>query len=473
MSRENNFDNFIKSKLEQEVFAVPPGAWDAAQNMMAAQEKKRRAGILWWSIPALLLLIGAGGWWYWQAQPNTSELAVYAPIPEQGAKLGADEEKKDDTEKQEPRKNSADKSTQKNEKVTQQPESNINPKSGFAQKGQQNNASVEFGSEMTNSSPSNGASVGSEKIASGSVSATVDFEPASEDANSTGGSESSFNASGEKVNFTADLGPKSEDDPKGEDAITDAEPPPANINFRDIFYEPTDILYFNGFERDVQSPEEKSFSPLDTANTTVPLWSQFGIFAGASVVTPITGDENVESSGGRGFTAGLRWSTRIHKQLELNLNLGYSQRRGLGVSGITERTEYSFDVRRQQTTIRPISLHYLEVPLYISYQAGVHRLSVGGYGAYLMGSRSSVELSEANSYGEYFSQSSREWGYMRGLRSWDYGAMLEYQYQWNERLRFGWRGIFGAADLLERDYFGLTGRNRNYQFRIQVDYTLF
>jgi hypothetical protein len=123
--------------------------------------------------------------------------------------------------------------------------------------------------------------------------------------------------------------------------------------------------------------------------------------------------------------------------------------------------------------LTPTRLHYVEMPIYTSYQIGRdHKVSLGGYASWLMTTNSfrDVYINSAMNPQEHYE--TQEYGMIEGLRQWDYGILVGYEYRLHENLQVGLRMQYGIPDLTKEGYFQNEQNDHIFWLKLILEYRL-
>lgn len=170
---------------------------------------------------------------------------------------------------------------------------------------------------------------------------------------------------------------------------------------------------------------------------------------------------------------GLRYALMLQQRWTINANILYQHRAGTNQSLVYESYEYNFGMDTVTNYLTPTRLHYLELPVYASYQIGRnHKVSLGAYASWLMTTNSykDVYVNSAMNTQEHYE--SQEYGMVEALRQWDYGVMVGYEYRLHENLQAGLRFQYGIPDLTKEGYFPTEQKDRIMWIKLVLEYRL-
>ena len=170
---------------------------------------------------------------------------------------------------------------------------------------------------------------------------------------------------------------------------------------------------------------------------------------------------------------GLRYALMLQQRWTINANILYQHRAGTNQSLVYESYEYNFGMDTVTNYLTPSRLHYLELPVYASYQIGRHhKVSLGAYASWLVTTNSykDVYINSAMNTQEHYE--SQEYGMVEALRQWDYGVMVGYEFRLHENLQAGLRFQYGIPDLTKEGYFPTEQKDRIMWIKLVLEYRL-
>lgn len=170
---------------------------------------------------------------------------------------------------------------------------------------------------------------------------------------------------------------------------------------------------------------------------------------------------------------GLRYALMLQQRWTINANILYQHRAGTNQSLVYESYEYNFGMDTVTNYLTPTRLHYLELPVYASYQIGRnHKVSLGAYASWLMTTNSykDVYVNSAMNTQEHYE--TQEYGMVDALRQWDYGIMAGYEFRLHENLQAGLRFQYGIPDLTKEGYFPTEQKDRIMWIKLVLEYRL-
>lgn len=169
--------------------------------------------------------------------------------------------------------------------------------------------------------------------------------------------------------------------------------------------------------------------------------------------------------------AGLRYTLRPGWTLLAGLR--YHNRGGLDSDSSYLRQELGFGRRDTFTTVEPLRLHFVGLPLRLDiHLAGRHYLQAGAQVNVLLNAttRLTVEAQrrEAVSQQDWLDQR-RVWGLDQGFAPWDAQLLLGYRYYLGRGLRLGLGGSYGLRDLTDDGFFRNQRDTRDWQVKVTVE----
>lgn len=166
------------------------------------------------------------------------------------------------------------------------------------------------------------------------------------------------------------------------------------------------------------------------------------------------------------LTPGLRLSYHLNSQVSLNINSLYYSR-----SGLNSAVSFVNSSSTQTTTLTPLSLHYLDLPMYFDIKVTeVASFQLGLQYSMLLTTRTQRDRVTTGQNGEATAESTILWNQKDGFARSDASLLLGAQYQITERITVGGRFNFGAFDVTDDDYFFNDVRDLNRSFRLTIDY---
>ena len=200
--------------------------------------------------------------------------------------------------------------------------------------------------------------------------------------------------------------------------------------------------------------------------------SYWGLIAGLSVAPSFdAGDTKKPVS--TNVVLGVRYAYQIRPELTLNINALYSDRTGINQTKEVHDTIYHFGMATRSHYITPTRLHYVETPIYISWQMDRnHSLSIGASPAVLIGQNNRLDLVSQDSFDNRDYQTETHTGRSEGILNYDVSVMMGYTYRVNEYWSVGVRGQYGLFDVTNNAYYGASKTHRNIYVRFLAEYKL-
>lgn len=237
----------------------------------------------------------------------------------------------------------------------------------------------------------------------------------------------------------------------------------------ELYRESVDEIHLIKFEE-----EELETSKADaSAFRCIPGTSHYiGVLMGVAGSNTFEGN-NPNSGMSSSPVIGLRYALMLQQRWTINANILYQHRAGTNQSLVYKSYEYNFGMDTVTNYLTPTRLHYLELPVYASYQIGRnHKVSIGAYASWLMTTNSykDVYINSAMNTQEHFE--SQEYGMVEALRQWDYGVMVGYEFRLHENLQAGLRFQYGIPDLTKEGYFPTEQKDRIMWIKLVLEYRL-
>jgi hypothetical protein len=237
----------------------------------------------------------------------------------------------------------------------------------------------------------------------------------------------------------------------------------------ELFRESVDEIHLIKFEEE----EAEKFKADASAFRCIPGTSHYiGVLMGVAGSNTFEGN-NPNTGMSSSPVIGLRYALMLQQRWTINANILYQHRAGTNQSLVYESYEYNFGMDTVTNYLTPSRLHYLELPVYASYQIGRnHKVSLGAYASWLVTTNSykDVYINSAMNTQEHFE--SQEYGMVEALRQWDYGVMLGYEFRLHENLQAGLRFQYGIPDLTKEGYFPTEQKDRIMWIKLVLEYRL-
>ena len=438
---ENNLDNFFKKKLDQREFEMEDAYWAQMEEMIEADEKDNHKGLLWrWLLGTLLLLVVAGGLYWWAAQS-----AVVVPLNHAHTNTKVETIKSsDDVVKSSNEDNLSSEQvvntmvkeeTIKNTNIGTPTNSNSNKRNFDLEEKQNTENSIRQSSEQVevmsetdlynnkntklireNNSNTNSSMpqqiILPAKQQSESVTPSTQF-PSLESKEATTKKEKTV-----KPKLFAQ-------------SMTD-------IPFLDLS---SSLLDYQFKKNRKDGLPDLEWQNINRSKKRL----SFGITAG------IVSFEDNQSNSIQGAELGFTARYQLKDQLAINADLMYFYRGGsYQPIDVTTLPAYSFGRLDYRNELTPENVHYLDLPIYLTYSMNSHVFEAGVSANYLLGVRGATQ----NILEEGPSQkiSDVNWIDKTGFKTIVGNVLLGYRYQINSKLHFGLRATYsltGYNDLIE------------------------
>lgn len=224
----------------------------------------------------------------------------------------------------------------------------------------------------------------------------------------------------------------------------------------------------NDVERSLSNADKRSKIRNEKAKVKR---TSFDVFAGLNMSQGLLNTGTNRSRPDQNIVVGLQANRAVTKSLSVSAGLLYQQREGLNSSKTYTSTTYSFGKTVESTELEAISLHCVEMPVFVSYKISkLHTVYGGAYAAYLLNAKSAVKTS--SNLPDATPSTAEAWGYSKGFSSTDFGAMAGYAFNVFPKLQLGVRMNYGFKDLTENSYYGNNSFDNNLQVRFVLDYKL-
>ncbi len=227
------------------------------------------------------------------------------------------------------------------------------------------------------------------------------------------------------------------------------------------------------------SPEKIQNNLVKTEEVKKPLldrlnWLRhfsFGVSGGANFSRGFVNTGSSGASVSVNPTGGVRLACQLNEQVDIETGLLYDYRSSLN-SRITVLTSKDPGTNTSHfSTNSTLSLHYLDLPVHLTYKYGKHSFVVGMQYARLINTHSEIINSIDNNGVTSIEQSYKQWNKNDGrFSSFDLAAILGYEYEITSRIKILGRYNYGLFDVTDDNSFNNSVRDKNHQFKIMVDY---
>jgi hypothetical protein len=190
----------------------------------------------------------------------------------------------------------------------------------------------------------------------------------------------------------------------------------------------------------------------------------FNLLAGVSDSRGFEGNTPSDSRIGFGFFAGGRLSYKLDKNWFIGIQPLFYSRGAINTSIETEKTDYAFGVQADEFIVKNKALMFVEMPLSIGYRVTRHQISIGGGFEYLANVKSDVKEFGTSSF------TPNQWGYTNGFNR--LGTIAVFNYAFNVYKEF-WLTMMiqkGFTDLTKANYFTTNSNDKNSNLRIGIQY---
>jgi hypothetical protein len=216
-------------------------------------------------------------------------------------------------------------------------------------------------------------------------------------------------------------------------------------------------------------PRVKSIKDIDVnivaacENKNTHEW-MFNLLAGVSDSRGFEGNTVSTSRIGFGYFGGFRLAYKLDKNWFVGAQPLLYSRGAVNTSIETEKTAYDFGANEDEFIVKNKALLFAELPVSIGYRIQRHQISIGAGFEYLLNVKSDVKAFGTSEY------TSNQWGYTEGFNR--FGTVAMFNYAFNVYNEF-WLTMMvqkGFTDLTKEDYFTTNSKDRNFNLRIGVQY---
>lgn len=199
----------------------------------------------------------------------------------------------------------------------------------------------------------------------------------------------------------------------------------------------------------------------------------FSIDAGANYAFGWVNNTTKEATG---FNAvlGVSVTHQFVKKWSVLIGLQYNSLAHLSYSSFTSKNlQYDLGYNQTKTVITPTILYYLAVPIKLQYHFNEkNSLSIGVNTLYLLNTNSKVDTYTESTFGATTHNVSTKKGYMDGFSTWDLQPALAYRRRIIKCLSINAEIYYGLMDLKNNATFGLAKSEHNSGFKLTLSYNL-
>ncbi|MEO0473399.1 MAG: hypothetical protein AAF206_27555 [Bacteroidota bacterium] len=434
MKEQHPIDSLFQRKLAERSFPIPDGQWEAAAALIAADQKRKRKGLYLYAwlmlvIGSLGIAIGALFLSFPLVQeeaepPSLSTLAIIEPKPTQPGHQIADED-----------------SVLMRQSIPLT--KTIQPQDAAVQTGS-GNFYPPLKEEIHVADGRDGRS---ETIASPTV--------------------------GDKMNTDILLSAE-KTDTEAEAALISAGYAQKNSRIDEARMNASLTFVDQQAEQLVVDLDDRPFALHPTKLRAHYLKHRIGLTIGSSISIGWDGNVDPPSSVNGHPLLGIRYGYAINQRLRLQTGLLYHGRGALNQRLLFQSIELGFGADTTNVWVRPIRLHYLEVPLRFDWHVrGRHILMTGLHVSRLFNADAQITTERRNTFGHVSTSEDRQPGYQDLFNQWDVQLSLGYGYVLKPGLRMGARAQYGLLDQTRNQLFQNNALDRSLQVRLFVEYDLF
>jgi hypothetical protein len=161
-----------------------------------------------------------------------------------------------------------------------------------------------------------------------------------------------------------------------------------------------------------------------------------------------------------------KWAVLVGVQYNSLAHLNYS-------NYTTNNLRYDFGYNQTKTIITPTILYYTTVPIKLQYHFNdKNSLSIGLNALYLLNTSSKVETYTESTFGTPVYNSSTKMGYMDGFATWDLQPALAYRRRIFKGLCVNIEAYYGLMDIKKNSVFGSVKTEHNSGLKLTLSYNL-
>lgn len=197
----------------------------------------------------------------------------------------------------------------------------------------------------------------------------------------------------------------------------------------------------------------------------------FSIDAGANYAFGWTNNTTKEANG---FNAvvGVSVTHQFVKKWSILVGVQYNSLAHLSYSNFTSNNlQFDLGYNQTKTIITPTILYYIAVPIKLQYHFNEkNSLSIGVNTLYLLNTNSKVETYTQSTFGAPVYSVSTKKGYMDGFSTWDLQPALAYRRKIIKCLSINAEVYYGLMDLKNNAVFGFVKSEHNSGFKLTLSY---
>jgi len=197
----------------------------------------------------------------------------------------------------------------------------------------------------------------------------------------------------------------------------------------------------------------------------------FSIDAGTTYAFGWTNNTTKEADG---FNAvfGLSASHQFTKKWSVLLGVQYNSLAHLNYSNYTSSNlQYDLGYNQTKTIITPTILYYMAIPIKLQYHFNEkNNISIGVNALYLLNTSSKIETYTESTFGTPVYNSSTKKGYMDGFSTWDLQPSFAYRRRIVKCLSINAEVYYGLMDLKKNGVFGPIKSEHNSGLKLTLSY---
>lgn len=459
MSKEKETEKIINDKLNSREFAFDEKAWAGMETLLDAQQKKRRFGFFWYfSASMLVALVAGAAWFFMQTTDENEDKTELATVANQTAIV--------DNELAMTANQSA---TAASELATAHNQS----------------ATTANPTAMTNhqlaTTPNQLASVANQSVTTANELAMAANElatiknQAATNPTKVATAETQVTTIPTKVATT-----------KTQVATIPTQVAMTEIEVATV---PTEVKTVENEQDSAKTAEQTLLTDTASLAETAkkPLTAPgketknaWGVLAGVGYWAPYKTTYGAYTKEGRfGFSGGLYYQRILSKRWEMGLSAIYSSRGALDFDKTFVNTNYGFGIESDKTTVSPKTLHYLNIPFAIRFNATPRsHFYIGAAYYQLLATTSEVTRTIEDSFSSSVVSSEKQTDDHKGFRKNDAAAFIGYELTLFDRMNAGLQVSYGFYDNTDNNYkynendVWVVEFDRNISLQLQLKYDL-
>jgi hypothetical protein len=172
---------------------------------------------------------------------------------------------------------------------------------------------------------------------------------------------------------------------------------------------------------------------------------------------------------------GVNYHNYLTREISVSFGLQYNRVNNLESSSVTAKaTRYSLGEESTYTTITPVRLHYLTVPLRLHYQLNdMNSFGIGYSVGYLLNTEATVYKYKMQAGKKTEEESYVTGGYTEGFKLFDSQASVFYERILYKNISVKAELFYGFSDVKDDGFFKIPAKERNKGIRLMAVYNIY